>query len=82
MIWPPTTADYYVTIEGGTITIRGDNAVALVEHYATATSTFVVCLAQDLQSGLLPYAECVTERSAFLTSGDPVGRYVEVSPDS
>ena len=79
---PPLGTDYYVTVDPQTITVRGDNAVALVEHYRAATTTFLACLATDVESAVTPYVNCVMERSAPIrTSPDPVARYVEVGAD-
>ncbi|MDQ3951816.1 MAG: hypothetical protein M3279_02455 [Actinomycetota bacterium] len=79
---PPLDQGYYVEINPETITIRGDNVVALVERYRAATETLVACLAQDAEGIVTPYVDCVMERSeAIRTSPDPVGRYVEVGED-
>lgn len=79
---PPLDAGHYVTADAETITVRGDNALALVERYRAATTSFLTCLANDVEGAAAPYVDCVTERSApILTSPDPVARYVEVGSD-
>ena len=79
---PPLDTGYYVTVDPDTITVRGDNALALAERYRAATTTFLTCLASDVESAATPYVDCVMERSAPIrTSPDPVARYVEVGSD-
>lgn len=79
---PPLDQGYYVEIDPETITIRGDNVVALAERYVAAAETFATCLAQDVEGAVTPYMNCLMARSeAIRTSPDPVGRYVEVGAD-
>lgn len=79
---PQLDPGLFVTVDPQTITIRGDNAVALAERYRAATATFLTCLAQDVDNAVSPYVDCVMERSEPIrTSPDPVGRYVEIGSD-